>query len=66
MILIIMANRKIRSKDLADQLGILEANLSILKTGKPELSTSQRYKHIAKLLITSQRTCWNLRNDQAF
>tara|TARA_B100000609_G_C16792269_1_gene222064 strand:- start:247 stop:381 length:135 start_codon:yes stop_codon:yes gene_type:complete len=44
-----MANRKIRSKDLADQLGILEANLSILKTGKPELSTSQRYKSIAKL-----------------
>ncbi len=29
-----MAQRKIRSKDLAHQLGITEANLSILKTGK--------------------------------
>ncbi len=29
-----MAKRKIRSKDLADELGITEANLSILKTGK--------------------------------
>lgn len=29
-----MAKRKIRSKHLAQQLGITEANLSILKTGK--------------------------------
>jgi putative transcriptional regulator len=29
-----MAKRKIRSKDLARELGITEANLSILKTGK--------------------------------
>ena len=31
---VMMAKRKIRSKDLAQQLGITEANLSILKTGK--------------------------------
>jgi len=31
---VIMAKRKIRSKDLAKELGITEANLSILKTGK--------------------------------
>lgn len=31
---VMMAKRKIRSKDLALQLGITEANLSILKTGK--------------------------------
>ncbi len=31
---VMMAKRKIRSKDLANQLGITEANLSILKTGK--------------------------------
>lgn len=31
---VMMARRKIRSKDLAQQLGITEANLSILKTGK--------------------------------
>jgi putative transcriptional regulator len=31
---VVMAKRKIRSKDLAQQLGMTEANLSILKTGK--------------------------------
>lgn len=31
---VMMARRKIRSKELADQLGITQANLSILKTGK--------------------------------
>jgi len=31
---VMMAKRKIRSKDLATQLGITEANLSILKIGK--------------------------------
>jgi putative transcriptional regulator len=31
---VVMAKRKIRSKDLAEKLGITEANLSILKTGK--------------------------------
>jgi putative transcriptional regulator len=31
---VMMAKRKIRSKDLARELGITEANLSILKTGK--------------------------------
>jgi len=31
---VMMAKRKIRSKELAEQMGITEANLSILKTGK--------------------------------
>jgi putative transcriptional regulator len=31
---VMMAKRKMRSKDLAQTLGITEANLSILKTGK--------------------------------
>ena len=31
---VMMAKRKVRSKDLAKELGITEANLSILKTGK--------------------------------
>ncbi|MFT6034825.1 MAG: putative transcriptional regulator, partial [Marivirga sp.] len=31
---VMMAKRKIRSKDLAQKLEITEANLSILKTGK--------------------------------
>ncbi len=31
---VMMARRKIRSKELAEQICITEANLSILKTGK--------------------------------
>ncbi len=31
---VVMAQRKIRGKELAERLGITEANLSILKTGK--------------------------------
>lgn len=31
---VMMAKRKVRSKELAEKLGITEANLSILKTGK--------------------------------
>ena len=31
---VVMAQRKIRSKDLANAIGITEANLSLLKRGK--------------------------------
>ena len=31
---VMLAKRKVRSKELAEVLGITEANLSILKTGK--------------------------------
>ena len=31
---VVMAQRKVRSKELAEKLGITEANLSILKTSK--------------------------------
>ena len=31
---VMLAKRKIRSKDLAERIGITEANLSLLKSGK--------------------------------
>ena len=31
---VVMAQRKVRSKDLAEAIGITEANLSLLKRGK--------------------------------
>ncbi|TRY30660.1 helix-turn-helix transcriptional regulator [Aliiglaciecola sp. M165] len=31
---VVLAKRKIRSKDLAQKIGITEANLSLLKSGK--------------------------------
>jgi putative transcriptional regulator len=46
-----MAKRKIRSKDLAKQLGITEANLSILKTGKAK---AVRFKTLEAICETLQ------------
>lgn len=43
---VMMAKRKIRSKDLAEQLGITEANLSILKTGKAK---AVRFSTLARI-----------------
>lgn len=31
---IVLANRQVKSKELAEEIGITEANLSILKSGK--------------------------------
>ena len=31
---VVLAHRKVRSKDLAEAIGITEANLSLLKSGK--------------------------------
>ncbi|MBV6641697.1 MAG: helix-turn-helix transcriptional regulator [Cyclobacteriaceae bacterium] len=45
-----MAKKKIRSKDLADQLGITEANLSILKTGKAKAIRFTTLEAICKAL----------------
>ncbi len=45
-----MAKRKVRSKDLAEQLGITEANLSILKTGKAKAMRFTTLEAICKAL----------------
>lgn len=45
-----MAKRKIRSKDLAEQLGITEANLSILKTGKAKAVRFSTLEALCKIL----------------
>ncbi len=45
-----MAKRKIRSKELAEELGITEANLSILKTGKAKAIRFSTLEAICKIL----------------
>lgn len=45
-----MAKRKIRSKELAEKLGITEANLSILKTGKAKAIRLTTLNSICKIL----------------
>jgi putative transcriptional regulator len=47
---VMMAKRKIRSKDLAKELGITEANLSILKTGKAKAVRFTTLEAICKAL----------------
>lgn len=45
-----MAKLKIRSKDLADRIGITEQNLSILKTGKAKAIRLSTLESICKAL----------------
>ena len=43
---VMLARRKMRAKDLAEQIGITEANLSLLRTGKVK---GVRFDTLAKL-----------------
>lgn len=47
---VMMAKRKIRSKELAEQIGITEANLSILKTGKAKAMRFSTLSAICEVL----------------
>jgi len=47
---VMMAKRKIRSKELAARLGITEANLSILKTGKAKAIRFSTLSLLCKIL----------------
>lgn len=44
----ILAQRKVRAKDLAQQIGITEANLSLLRTGKVK---GVRFETLEKLCL---------------
>lgn len=47
---VMMAHRKIRSKELAEKIGITEANLSILKTGKAKAIRFSTLEALCKAL----------------
>ncbi len=47
---VMLAKRRIASKDLADQIGITPANLSILKTGKAKAIRFITLEAICKIL----------------
>ncbi len=47
---VMMAKRKMRSKELAQKLGITEANLSILKTGKAKAIRFSTLEAICEIL----------------
>jgi putative transcriptional regulator len=47
---VMLAKRKMRSKELADKLGITEANLSILKTGKAKAIKLSTLNSVCQIL----------------
>ena len=47
---VMLAKRKMRSKDLAKEIGITEQNLSILKTGKAKAIRFSTLDRICKIL----------------
>ncbi|WP_069649023.1 helix-turn-helix domain-containing protein [Caloranaerobacter ferrireducens] len=47
---VMMAKRKITSKELADRIGITQSNLSILKTGKAKAIRFSTLEAICKVL----------------
>lgn len=47
---VILAKRKMKSKDLAEQIGITTANLSILKSGKAKAIRFSTLEAICKAL----------------
>ncbi len=50
---VMLARRKMRAKDLAERIGITEANLSLLRTGKVK---GVRFETLAKLCEALQCT----------
>ncbi len=50
---VMLARRKLKAKDLAEQIGITEANLSLLRTGKVK---GVRFETLAKLCVALECT----------
>jgi len=60
---VMLAKRKMRSKDLADKVGITLANLSILKTGKAKAVRFSTLEAICKELDCQPGDILEFRND---
>ena len=60
---VMMAKRKVRSKDLASQLGVTEANLSILKTGKAKAIRFSTLEALCQALDCQPGDLLEFKND---
>lgn len=58
-----MAKRKMSSQELAEQIGITQANLSILKTGKAKAIRFSTLEAICKALDCQPGDILEYRND---
>ncbi|HCV50899.1 MAG TPA: transcriptional regulator [Saprospirales bacterium] len=63
---IMLAKRKMKSKDLADAIGITTANLSILKTGKAKAIRFATLASICKELDCQPGDILEYVDDQCF
>jgi len=60
---VMMAKRKMSSQELAEQIGITQANLSILKTGKAKAIRFSTLEAICKALNCQPGDILEYRND---
>ena len=61
---VMMAKRKISSGELAEKIGITQANLSILKTGKAKAIRFSTLESICKVLDCQPGDILEFNNDQ--
>jgi len=57
---VMLARRKMRSKDLAKRIGITEQNLSLLKSGKVKGVRFDTLDKICEVLRANPAICWNI------
>ena len=62
---VMLAKRKMRSKDLAQQIGITEANLSLLKSGKVKGVRFDTLEKICAILDCQPGDLLEFRPDEA-
>lgn len=61
---VMMARRKMSSQELAERIGITQANLSILKTGKAKAIRFSTLDAICRVLECSPGEILEYRNDE--
>ncbi|MBY0755777.1 helix-turn-helix transcriptional regulator [Clostridium sardiniense] len=61
---VMMAKRKISLTELADQVGVTQANLSILKNGKAKAIRFSTLEAICKVLECQPEDILEFRNDE--
>ena len=61
---VMLAKRKMQSKELAEQIGITLANLSVLKTGKARAIRFSTLEAICKVLDCQPADILEYRNDE--
>jgi putative transcriptional regulator len=61
---VMLARRKMRSKELAERIGFTEANISLLKSGKVKGVRFETLEKICEVLDCQPGDCWNTSRDR--